>query len=68
MPGPLPHRPALELPASAVEAAEMLVAHRLERLGVGCERLLLAAHFPTPVAGRIVSGSRGLRWQAVDPH
>ncbi len=30
--------------------------------------LLLAAHFPTPVAGRIVSGSRGLRWQAVDPH
>jgi glyoxylase-like metal-dependent hydrolase (beta-lactamase superfamily II) len=29
--------------------------------------LLMAAHFPSPVAGRIVSGAQGLRWQC-DPH
>jgi glyoxylase-like metal-dependent hydrolase (beta-lactamase superfamily II) len=30
--------------------------------------LLMAAHFPAPVAGRIVSASRGLRWQAAHSH
>lgn len=30
--------------------------------------LLMAAHFPSPVAGRIVSGSRGLRWQTAELH
>jgi hypothetical protein len=29
--------------------------------------LLMAAHFPTPVAGRIVSSAQGLRWHC-DPH
>jgi len=43
------------------------VRQRLAEQLADTSSLLMAAHFPSPVAGRIVSDARGLRWHCDTP-